>query len=363
MPATKERYGFYSVPRTSYLVLPMALLQFTDRGIYCERAGVYLDPWKPVDKAIVSHGHSDHAYWGHKQYLCTQEAMPVIRHRLNLQDNIQTLAYGETLNINGVNFSFHPAGHIPGSAQIRAEHGGEVWVFSGDYKLQHDGISTPFEPVKCNVFITESTFGLPVYKWKPQQEVFDEINAWWRNNQQQGKTSVIAGYTLGKAQRILKNVDASIGRIFTHGAVDTINEVMRQQGFVLPEAPRVTDEFKKPDLQGALIVCPPSALGSPWMRRFLPYSLGVASGWMKLRGTRRRRGADRGFVLSDHADWDELNVAISETGASKVFVTHGYAEIFAQWLSSKGIEAHEVKTRFEGELGEIDEAAKEENPS
>lgn len=335
----------------------MELLQFTDRGIYCALAGVYLDPWKPVDKAIISHGHSDHAHWGHKHYLSTAGAMPVIRHRLNLQDNIQTLEYGEVLGIHGVNFSFHPAGHIPGAAQIRVEHRGEVWVFSGDYKLQHDGISTPFEPVKCDVFITESTFGLPVYKWKPQQEVFDEINAWWRSNQQQGRTSVIAGYTLGKAQRVLKNVDATIGRIFTHGAVDSINEVMRQQGLALPEAPRVTDEIRKQDLQGALIVCPPSALGSPWMRRFMPYSLGVASGWMKLRGTRRRRGADRGFVLSDHADWNDLNLTIAETGARKVFVTHGYTEVFAQWLNTRGIEAHEVKTRFEGELGEMEEAS------
>jgi putative mRNA 3-end processing factor len=335
------------------------LLQFTDKGIYCEQANVYLDPWKPVDKAIISHGHSDHAYLGHKQYLTTIDAMPVIKYRLFLQDNIQTLAYGEVLNINGVNFSFHPAGHIPGSAQIRVEYKGEVWVFSGDYKLQEDGISTPFEIVKCHVFITESTFGLPIYKWKPQQEVFDEINQWWIKNQSQGKTSVIAGYTLGKAQRLLKNVDSSIGKIFTHGAVDVINQVMRKQGLVLPEAPRITDAIKKEDIKGSLVLCPPSAVGSSWMRRFLPYSLGVASGWMKLRGTRRRRGADRGFVLSDHADWNDLNFVIGETGAQKIFVTHGYTEIFSQWLNTKGLESHEVKTRFEGELGEMAEAGSE----
>lgn len=334
-----------------------ALLQFTDKGIFCEKAGVHLDPWKPVDKAIISHGHSDHAYFGHKHYLSTTIAMPVIKHRLYLQDNIETLAYGEELNINGVNFSFHPAGHIPGSAQIRVEYKGEVWVFSGDYKLQNDGISTPFEPVRCHTFITESTFGLPVYKWKPQQDVFDDVNAWWRKNRSEGKNSVIAGYTLGKAQRVLKNVDPSIGKIFTHGAVDSVNEIMRKQGINIPDAPRVTDEIKKEDLAGALIICPPSAVGSPWIRRFLPYSLGVASGWMKLRGTRRRRGADRGFVLSDHADWNDLNKTVLDTGAEKVFVTHGYSEIFAQWLNSRGIQAEEVKTRFEGELGEMAEAA------
>ena len=335
----------------------MDLLQFTDKGIYCEQAGVYLDPWKPVDKALVTHGHSDHAYAGHRLYLATSLAAPVIRHRLSLQDNIQTVEYGQGININGVNFSFHPAGHIPGSAQIRAEYNGEIWVFSGDYKLQNDHMSTPFEVVKCHVFITESTFGLPVYKWKPQDEIFDEINNWWAKNREQGKTSVIAGYTLGKAQRILMNVDHSIGPVFTHGAVDAVNAILRQQGLALPEAPRVSDEIKKTDIKGALIICPPSAVGSLWMRRFLPYSLGVASGWMKLRGTRRRRGADRGFALSDHVDWDDLNTVVRETGAEKVFVTHGYSEIFAQWLNENGIEAHEVKTRYEGELGEMAEAS------
>jgi putative mRNA 3-end processing factor len=331
------------------------LLQFTDKGIFCEQAGVYLDPWKPVDKALISHGHSDHAYFGHKNYLSSSLAMPVIKHRLYLQDNIESVDYGRSVVINGVNFSFHPAGHIPGSSQIRVEYKGEVWVFSGDYKLEKDNISTPFEPVKCHAFITESTFGLPIYKWKPQQEVFSEINDWWRKNQSEGKNSVIAGYTLGKAQRILKNVDASIGRIFTHGAVQSINNVLKNQGVDLPDAPRISDEIKKEDIKGSLIVCPPSAVGSSWMRRFLPYSLGVASGWMKLRGTRRRRGADRGFVLSDHADWNDLNKAILETGAQRVFVTHGYTEIFAQWLRERGIDAKEVKTKFEGELGEMAE--------
>lgn len=332
------------------------LLHFTDKGICCPRAKVYIDPWKPVERAIISHGHSDHAYPGHQHYLCTKDAMPVIRHRLYLGDHsIETLVYGESTSINGVKFSFHPAGHIPGSAQVRVEYDGEVWVFSGDYKIQDDGISTPFEIVRCNVFITESTFGLPVYKWKKQSEVFADINEWWSKNQREGKTSVITGYTLGKSQRILRNVDASIGKIFTHGAVDSINKVLRAQGIDLPTAPRVSDEIPKQDLKGALIICPPSAVGSPWVRRFLPYSLGVASGWMKLRGTRRRRGADRGFVLSDHADWNDLNTVIRETGAEKVFVTHGYSEIFAHWLNTQGIEAHEVKTRFEGELGEMAE--------
>lgn len=337
----------------------MPLLEFTDKGICCPRAGVYLDPWKPVPRALITHGHSDHARWGSESYLCTEAAAPVIRHRLQLTDNLQTIRFGETLNINGVNFSFHPAGHIPGSAQIRVEHEGEVWVFSGDYKLEHDNLAEPFEPVKCHAFITESTFGLPVYQWKKQESVFAEINSWWRTNQSNGKVSIIAGYTLGKSQRILRNVDPSIGKIFVHGAVDAINQVLINQGIALPQTFRVTPETTRKDYEGALVICPPSATGSPWMNRFAPYSVGIASGWMKLRGPRRRRGADRGFVLSDHADWNDLNTAVKATEAETVFVTHGYTEIFAQWLTERGLDAKEVKTQYEGELGEIIESTTE----
>lgn len=332
---------------------PMPLLEFNDRGIYCRKADVYLDPWKPVKRALITHGHSDHARWGHEHYLCTASAAPVIRHRLQLTDQLQTISFQEKISINGVDFSFHPAGHIPGSAQIRVEYNGEVWVFSGDYKLQRDNLSEPFEPLKCHVFISESTFGLPIYKWKPQQEVFDEINQWWRKSQSEGKVSVIAGYSLGKAQRILRNIDPSIGKIFVHGAVESITNILRSQQLALPPTTYVASDMKRKDFEGALVVCPPSAVGSPWLRKFEPFSLGIASGWMNLRGARRRRGADRGFVLSDHADWGELNTAIRETGAEKVFITHGYSEVFSRWLQENGIESGEVKTQYEGELSEI----------
>ena len=335
----------------------MGLLEFTDKGIYCPQAKVYLDPWKPVEKALITHGHSDHAYSGHQYYLCTKDAMPVIQYRLNTTNQIQTIAYDETTNINGVNFSFHPAGHILGSAQIRAEYQGEVWVFSGDYKIHDDGLAAPFEPVHCHTFITESTFGLPVFKWKQQDKIFEEINTWWRKNSSEGKVSILAGYALGKAQGILLNVDASIGNIFVHGAIENINNIIRSQGFALPATTLVTKESKKQDWSGALILCPPSAIGSPWIRKFHPYSLGIASGWMNLRGVRRRRGADRGFALSDHADFDGLNWAIKQTGAEQVYVTHGYSEIFAQWLRESGLDAKEVKTQYEGEESELEEPA------
>lgn len=331
----------------------MALLEFNDRGIYCRKADVYLDPWKPVKKALITHGHSDHARFGHEQYLCTLPASPVIRHRLQLTHQLQAIHYGEIVNIQGVQFSFHPAGHIPGSAQIKVEYNGEIWVFSGDYKLQADNLSEGFDPIRCHVFISESTFGLPIYKWKPQSDVFEDINQWWKQNIADGKVSVIAGYSLGKAQRILRNIDASTGKIFVHGAVDNITNILRNQDISIPSTIRVTPDMKRKDFDGALVVCPPSAVGSPWLRRFDPYSLGIASGWMNLRGARRRRGADRGFVLSDHADWNDLNIAIRETGAERVYITHGYSEIFSQWLTESGIESSVVKTQYEGELGEI----------
>lgn len=331
----------------------MPLLEFTDKGIYCPQANVYLDPWKPVEKALITHGHSDHARWGHQHYLCVDDALPVIQYRLNTTRPIQTVRYGEVVTIHGVDFSFHPAGHIIGSAQIRVAHKDEVWVFSGDYKLEDDGVTVPFEPVKCNTFISESTFGLPVYNWRPQSEVFEDINSWWRKNKSEEKVSVLTCYTLGKAQRILKNLDPSIGTIFTHGAVENINRIIRGQGISLPETQQVTKETKKTAWTGGLVLCPPSAVGTPWMQKFNPYSLGVASGWMSLRGTRRRRGADRGFALSDHADWGDLNKAIQETGAEQVFTTHGYAETFAKWLREKGLNAQAIQTRYEGELSEI----------
>lgn len=341
----------------------MALLQFTDRGIWCEPANVYIDPWQPVDRALISHGHADHATPGHRHYLTSDAAAPVIRHRLGLSGNLESVFYGQTVSINGVEFSFHPAGHIPGSAQIRVAYHGEAWVFTGDYKLQDDQLSAPFELLRCHVLITESTFGLPVYKWKDASVIFDDINGWWRRNQEEGRASVLAGYALGKAQRILKHVDHGIGKVFTHGAVDRVNEVLRRQGIDLPMSPRVTDDIRKDELQRALIICPPSAVGSAWMRRFYPYSLGVASGWMKLRGTRRRRGADRGFALSDHADWNDLQYVVKASGAERVFVTHGYAGIFARWLNEQGIQAHEVRTRYEGELGEMAEGSPGESSS
>lgn len=333
----------------SLLSMANPLLKFDDCGIYCEVGNFYIDPWKPVDYAVITHAHADHARWGNKRYLAHHLSREVMKHRLGADIQIQTVDYAERVQKNGVTISFHPAGHIIGSAQIRVEYKGEVWVVSGDYKLEDDGISTPFEPVKCNTFISECTFGMPVYKWQDPVLVHQDINNWWRLNAEEGKTTVIAGYSLGKAQRIITNLDLSIGKVFLHGAVANTHEALERNGIVLPSATRVSSEIRKEELKNGIVICPPSAIGGPWMRKFQPYSFGYCSGWMSLRGAKRRRAADRGFVLSDHADWQGLITAIDATECECVLLTHGYTASFSRYLSERGYNAHEAHTNYGGD--------------
>lgn len=331
--------------------MPSPLLQFTSSGIYCADAGVYIDPWKPVDRAIITHAHSDHARRGNKSYLAHKDSESILRLRLGEDISLQNVSYGETFDINGIKFSLHPAGHIIGSAQIRVERNGEVWVASGDYKLEDDNFSVPFEVVKCNTFITESTFGLPIYKWPAQKVVMNEIREWWQQNQLEGKTSVLMGYALGKIQRLIVNLQPFIGPVFAHGAVFSVNQRLRSAGCDLPMI-EYASEVDKKLFRNALILAPPSAAGTTWLKRFEPYSTGFCSGWMAVRGGKNRRAIDRGFVVSDHADWNDLNTAIPATGAERVYVTHGFTDTFAKWLNEKGIEAHEVKTEYGDEQEE-----------
>ncbi len=326
------------------------LLAFNDKGIYCAQADVYLDPWRPVDKAIISHGHADHSRWGHKKYITHHSNIPIIKHRLG-EINVSGKNWNETFMINNVQFSFHPAGHIIGSAQIRVEYKGEVWVFTGDYKTEDDGVATPYESVKCHTFITECTFGLPAFKWQPQDEVFAEINNWWQQNQSDGRTSVIFGYSLGKAQRLLKYLDTSIGKIYTHGAIENMTEVLRPQ-LEMPKTTRITRDIKKEEIKGNIVVAPPSAHGTPWIKKMVPYVTASASGWMTFRGARRRRAIDRGFVLSDHCDWQGLLSSIKETGAEKIICTHGYTDIFSRYLREIGYDARTEQTQYEEENAE-----------
>lgn len=328
------------------------LLAFNKNGIYCEVAGVYLDPWRPVDRAIISHGHADHSRWGHKKYITHHTNVPIIKHRLG-DITVSGKNYNESFTINNVTFSLHPAGHIIGSSQIRVEYKGEVWVFTGDYKLENDGVSVPYEVVKCNTFITECTFGLPAFKWTPQKQVFDNINNWWLENQSEGKTSVLFGYSLGKAQRLLKYLEPSIGTIYTHGAIENMTEVIRPM-VSLPKTVRITKETTKKELKGSIVLAPPSVHGSPWIRKMVPYVTASASGWMAFRGARRRRAVDKGFVLSDHCDWQELLTAVKSTGAEKIITTHGYTDIFAKYLKEQGYDARTEKTQYDGQQDEVE---------
>ncbi|MEL6884848.1 MAG: ligase-associated DNA damage response exonuclease [Pseudomonadota bacterium] len=326
----------------------MSALTFTAKGIYCPSGDFYIDPWRPVDRALITHGHADHARSGMGAYLATDIAAPVMRHRLG-DIPLDTIRYGEVRQIGGARVSFHPAGHVPGSAQIRVEVGGEVWVASGDYKVADDGLSTAFEPVKCHHFITESTFGLPVFRWQNQQAVADQINGWWAACAAAGKTAFLGCYALGKAQRLLTMLDASIGPILTHTAVENTNAVLRGQGITLPDTVQAGPDLAPRDHPGAIVLTPPSAIGSAWARKFGAQETAFASGWMALRGIRRRRAGDRGFVISDHADWPGLLDAIRATQAENIYVTHGYTDIFSRYLNENGWAAQVIPTEFGGD--------------
>jgi putative mRNA 3-end processing factor len=331
------------------------LLRTTENGLYCEAGDFYIDPWAPVSRAVITHAHGDHARWGSRLYICSHESERVLRTRL-FNANIEPKNWGESFSINGVRVSLHPAGHILGSAQIRVEHRGEVWVVSGDYKIEPDSTCTPFEAVRCNVFITESTFGLPIYRWSPQHETFAEIASWWRSNREAGKASIVFAYALGKAQRLLAGLaPIAEGDFYTHGAVERLNRDYRDCGVSLPSTTYAASVPKGHDWTGAMIIAPPSAAGSTWLRRFGSSSTAYASGWMRVRGARRRRSVDRGFSLSDHVDWPALMTAIDATGAERVLVTHGYRDTVVRALRERGLAADSLASRWEGEESEGDD--------
>ncbi|PTL82031.1 ligase-associated DNA damage response exonuclease [Vitiosangium sp. GDMCC 1.1324] len=327
------------------------LVTVTPDGLYCPAGGFHIDPWRPVARALITHAHGDHARWGSERYLGASPSADLLRKRLGPDANISTLGYGERLSLGEVTVSFHPAGHVLGSAQIRIEHHGEVWVVSGDYKRDPDPTCAPFEPVRCDTFITEATFGLPIYRWDDTRLVAAEVLRWWDSNREAGRASVLFCYALGKAQRILAELARLTDRVvLVHGATHALVESYREAGVsMLPTRP-VAELEKGTSYAGALVLAPPSAAGSTWMRRFGEYETGFASGWMRVRGNRRRRGHDRGFVLSDHADWPGLLRTAKETGASRILVTHGSSETLARYLREHlGLDAAPLSTPFEGE--------------
>jgi putative mRNA 3-end processing factor len=340
------------------------LLQATDTGLYCERGGFFIDPWRPIDRAVVTHSHADHLCRGCGNYLLAREGLTIARTRLGQHVTIAAVAYREPLEINGVRISLHPAGHILGSAQVRVEEGGRIWVVSGDYKVDSDLTCTAFAPLRCDVSISECTFGLPVYRWRRPEDVFAEIMAWWQDNQASGRASLLYAYALCKAQRLLAGLALIAaeqggwpGPIYTHGAVEAMNRAYRSEGIDLPTATPVGQTEPDVDWSAALVVAPPSAHGTLWTRRFGPASTAFASGWMRIRGTRRRRSVDRGFILSDHADWPGLLSSFGATGAETVWLTHGYTAVLARWLREQGKDAHPVSTCYEGERDHETETA------
>ena len=332
------------------------LLRLRPEGLYCEAGGFFIDPWRPVDRAVITHAHADHARAGHGAYLTARSGEGVLRSRLGTL-SVQTLDWGESVLHQGVRVSLHPAGHVLGSAQVRIEYKGQVWVVSGDYKVQPDRTCTPFEPVRCDVFVTESTFGLPIYRWAPEEEVFAQINAWWSANAQAGRSSLLLAYAFGKSQRILAGLDPGIGPIVCHGAMEPINAAYRAEGIALPTTCRITELPDRSALARALVLAPPSAAGTPWARRLVQPSDAFASGWMAVRGMRRRRALDRGFVLSDHADWPGLHQAIDATRAQRVLVTHGDVPVMVRALRERGLQAEALRTEFGTDPDELPDAA------
>lgn len=317
-----------------------SFLTFTPAGFYCEQGDFYIDPTRSVKKAIITHGHSDHARRGVRHYLANTSCEYILRERLGDRINLETVPYGETISLNGVRVSLHPAGHILGSAQTRLEYQGEICVVSGDYALTPNSTCAPFEPITCHTFITEVTFGLPIYKWSRPEDIFRAINTWWGQNAQTNTTSLIFAYSLGKAQRIIAGVDSSIGPILTHETVDRMNHCYRQSGVSLPETSPVQSITDKAIFTRALVITPSAAnLSIPHDLRI---STAFASGWMQIRKNRKNSNVDRAFVLSDHADWEGLLRAIEYSEAETIWATHGSAAALTRWLREQGKDARVI---------------------
>jgi putative mRNA 3-end processing factor len=334
----------------------------TSAGLWCPGGGFHIDPWDPVERAVITHAHGDHARPGSAAYLCAAPSAGLLRRRFGSDARVEAIEYGRTLTLGDVRVSFHPAGHVLGSAQIRIESGGEVWVVSGDYKRAPDPTCTAFEPVRCDTFVTESTFGLPIYRWDDARVVVDDIASWWNANRDAGRTSVLFCYSIGKAQRLLAELMRITDRaIYLHGMMLGMIEAYRDAGVqMLPVTPvieppgahgsgRSRGKSSASSFAGELVLAPLSARGTPWMRRLGEVSDAFASGLMRVRGVRRQRGFDRGFVLSDHADWPALLATVAETGARRVLATHGHAEPLARYLSERGFDSGVIRTAWEGE--------------
>lgn len=332
------------------------MLTETPRGLFCEPGGFYIDPWQPVERAMITHAHGDHARPGSTAYLCAEPCAPLLRRRFGSEPVIEPVPYGQTLTLGSTRVSLHPAGHVLGSAQIRIESPAGVWVIAGDYKRAADPTCAPFEPVPCDTFITESTFGLPIYRWDPTASIVREIVEWWDRNRDAGRASVIFCYTIGKTQRLLAELASVTDKtVYVHGMMSAMIDAYRDAGIRMLPVERLIDvedrrSRTRRSFAGELVLAPLPARGTPWMRRLGEHSDAFASGLMRVRGVRRQRAFDRGFVLSDHGDWPALLDTVAETGASRVLTTHGHAEPLARFLRKhRGLETGVIRTAWEGE--------------
>ena len=336
------------------MVLPTdGLLRLTPEGLYCPAAGAWIDPIRPVPRALITHAHADHARSGSGTYWAIGSSEGILRQRLGAGIELNPVAYGQDFRLGDARISFHSAGHVLGSAQIRLEAGGESWLVSGDYKRQADPSCEPFEPVQADGLISEATFGLPIYRWRSGREVVAELLDWWKGAPD--RPSLLFCYAFGKAQRVLAEL-RQLGveeEVLLHGAVHALMEPYRRAGVELPPTRPLAELDRHTSLAGRLVLAPPSAESGRWMNRLKGAQTGFASGWMAVRGVRRRRGSGRGFVLSDHADWQGLLRTVRESGARRVLVTHGQAEVLARYLQEvEGIAAEPLAPWRDAAAGE-----------
>jgi putative mRNA 3-end processing factor len=318
------------------------LLLPTPEGLFCPLGKFHVDPILPVDRALITHGHSDHARSGHGAVLATAETLKIMAARYggDFAGTTEAVTLGETMTIGGVRVTFHPAGHVLGSAQIAVEANGLRIVASGDYKRRHDPTCLPFVPVPCDIFITEATFGLPVFRHpEPEAEIAKLIASL---GQFPERAHLVGAYSLGKAQRVIRMLrDAGYDRtIYLHGSMEKLCRLYEAEGIALgPLAPATLSAGAKGDFAGAVIICPPSEISERWARRFPDPMPCFASGWMRIRQRAKQSGVELPLILSDHADWDELTATITEIAPSEVWVTHGREEALVRWCALKGIPA------------------------
>jgi putative mRNA 3-end processing factor len=315
------------------------LVTATKRGLYCPPGDFYIDPVKPVQTAVVTHAHGDHLREGSVRILMAAPGIGIARKRLNDARNVVAVEYGAPFTLGGVTISLHPAGHILGSAQVRLEQDGEVWVVSGDYKRQPDPTCAPFEPLACDVFVSETTFGQPHFVWPETTAVIGNIVRWWQINRERGKNSVLFCYALGKAQRVLAEMLAFTQEtVHVHGEIGALVEVYRAAGIQMVPTVPVT-ATSAAELRGALVMATPAMSRSSWLERLGSGSRAFCSGWMLLEGESQRRGYDMGFVVSDHADWPALVSTCQQSGARRIRLMHGRTDRLAAYLVELGLDA------------------------